>query len=72
MEEDDPFYSYDEFGRPLDPDSIARRQVLKKLWRMSSAELMEHLVRIGIYNPDGTLTEHYRDNGEPSKYRPTD
>jgi len=28
--------------------------------------------KIGIYNPDGTLTEHYRDNGEPSKYRPTD
>jgi len=72
MEEDDPFYSHDEFGRPLDPDSIARRQVLKELRRLSPAELLEYLVRLGFYNPDGTLPEPYCDNGEPSKYRPTD
>ena len=41
MEEDDPFYTHDEFGRPLDPDSIARRQVLKELRRMSATELFD-------------------------------
>jgi hypothetical protein len=72
MEDDDPFYRFDEFGRPLDPDSIARREVLKKLRNMSDAELFEYLVSRGFLNPDGTLPEPYRDNGEPSKYRPTD
>lgn len=57
MDEDDPFYRFDEFGRPLDPDSIARRQVLKELRRKSPAELFELLVRFGIHNPDGTPTE---------------
>lgn len=71
-DEDDPFYRYDDFGNPLDPDTIARRQVLKELRRMSATELLAHLVRLGIHNPDGTLAEPYRDNGEPSKYRPTD
>jgi hypothetical protein len=33
---------------------------------------MAYLVRLGTHNPDGTLTEHYADNGEPSKHRPTD
>jgi hypothetical protein len=70
--DDDPFYSHDEFGRPLDDDTVARRQVLKALGRMSPDEMFAHLVSLGIYNADGTLTEHYRDNGEPSKHRPTD
>jgi hypothetical protein len=71
-DEDDPFYTHDEFGRPLDPDSIARRQMLKRLQQMSTPEFLAHLVKIGIHNPDGTLAEPYRDNGEPSKHRPTD
>ena len=71
-DDDDPFYRYDAYGNPLDPDTIARRQVLKDLRRMSTTELLAHLVRIGIHNADGTLAAPYRDNGEPSKHRPTD
>jgi hypothetical protein len=72
MDEDDPFYKYDQFGRPLDADSIARRQMLKEWGRMSPEEMFDYLVRLDMLNPDGTLPEPYRDNGEPSKYRPTD
>jgi hypothetical protein len=39
---------------------------------MSPEEFKARLIRLGIINPDGTLTEHYCDSGEPSKYRPTD
>jgi hypothetical protein len=70
--EDDPFYLYDDFGNPLDPDTIARRQVLKALRRMSITEQLACLIDLGIHNPDGTLAEPYQDNGEPSKHRPTD
>ena len=70
------FYEYDEFGRPLDPDTYRRRQALKQLGevvsKLTREEAMAWLVRLGTHNPDGTLTEHYADNGEPSKYRPTD
>jgi len=70
------FYEYDEFGRPLDDDTYRRRQLLKQMIeehsRMTREEARAYLVKLGTHNPDGTLTEHYADNGEPSKYRPTD
>jgi len=69
---DDPFYRYDAYGNPLDPASIRRREALRKLKELPVAELFAVAVRAGIYNPDGSLTEPYRDNGEPSKHRPTD
>lgn len=69
---DERFFEFDEFGRPLDEATRKRRAVLKELMKMSNAEFFALLVEQGIYNPDGTLTEHYRDDGEPSKYRPTD
>jgi hypothetical protein len=34
--------------------------------------MFDYLVRLGMLNPDGSFPEPYRDNGEPSKYRPTD
>jgi hypothetical protein len=40
--------------------------------KMSREECMAHLVQLGTHHPDGTLTEPYADNGEPSKHRPTD
>jgi hypothetical protein len=70
--DDDPFYTHDEFGRPLDPASIRRRQFLKQLRHMPPEEFKARLIRLGIIHPDGTLTEHYCDNGEPSAHRPTD
>ena len=81
MDEDDEtfyktFYEYDRFGRPLDPETYQRRQLLREIWakhrKMTPEECGEFLVKLGTHNPDGTLTEHYADNGEPSKYRPTD
>jgi hypothetical protein len=81
MEEDDEtfyktFYEYDRFGRPLDPETYQRRQLLREIWaehrKMTREEAIAFLVKLGTHNPDGTLTEHYADNGEPSKYRPTD
>lgn len=72
IEADDSFFEYDEFGRPLDAATRKRRAILKKLMQMSAEDGFSLLVEQGIYNPDGTLTEHYADSGEPSKYRPTD
>ena len=69
---DERFFEYDHLGRPLDPGTRKRRAALKELMQMSPQEFFALLVDQGIYHPDGTLTEHYRDNGEPSKYRPTD
>jgi hypothetical protein len=70
------FFEYDEFGRPLDSDTYRRRQILKEFremrLKMTPEEAGAYLVKLGTHNPDGTLTEHYADNGEPSKYRPTD
>ena len=39
---------------------------------MSAEEFKSRLIRLGIINPDATLTERYCDSGEPTKYRPTD
>jgi len=70
------FFEYDRLGRPLDPDTYRRRQLLKKMReehsKMTPEECKAYLVKLGTHNPDGTLTEQYADNGEPSKYRPTD
>lgn len=56
----------------LDEDTRKRRRALAKLARMSSREFFARAVRAGIYTPDGELTEHYRDDAEPSACRPTD
>ena len=39
---------------------------------MTREEAIAFFVKLGTHNPDGTLTEQYADNGEPSKYRPMD
>lgn len=70
------FYEYDRYGYPLDPETRQRRALLREIWaehrKMTREECRAYLVKLGTHNPDGTLTEHYADNGEPSKYRPTD
>jgi hypothetical protein len=71
-EDDDPFFYYDSYGNKLDPDSIKRRAVFRIIERLTPEEFLESLVRAGICYPDGSLTEPYRSDGEPSKYRPTD
>jgi hypothetical protein len=75
-DDDESFWEYDDFGRPLDPETYRRRAHLRKVWeehsKMSPEECRAYLVKLGTHNPDGTLTEHYRDDGEPSKHRPTD
>ena len=71
MDDDDPFYTHDQFGRPLDADSIARRQVLKWLKNMSVQEFKAHLIHIGMCKPDGTFIDEYLST-EPSAHRPTD
>jgi len=35
-------------------------------------EIFQLAVRAGIYTADGQLTEHYREDAEPSASRPTD
>jgi hypothetical protein len=73
---DERFFEYDRFGQPLDPETRKRRALLREIWdehaRMSPEEGLAYLVKLGTHNPDGTLTEHYRDDGEPSLCRPTD
>jgi len=66
MDDDDPFYKYDEFGRPLDADTIARRQMLKEWKHMSVDQLRELFISVGTLNPDGSIPEEYF---RPSKYR---
>jgi hypothetical protein len=70
------FYEYDRFGYPLVPETRRRRALLREIWaehrKMTREEARAFLVKLGTHNPDGTLTEHYADNGEPSKYRLTD
>lgn len=56
----------------LDDETRNRRRALAKLAAMSVDELFALAVRAGIYTPDGQLTEHYRDDAEPSASRPTD
>ena len=73
---DEAFFEYDRFGYPLAPEHRARRALLRQMLeehsKMTPAECRAYLVKLGTHNPDGTLTEHYSDDGEPSKYRPTD
>ena len=63
----------------LDPDAPGldemtrrRRRVLAEMEQMSAREIFQPAVRAGIYTEDGQLTEHYRDDAEPSACRPTD
>jgi hypothetical protein len=70
------FYEVDRYGYPLDPETRQRRALLRRIWaahrKMTREEAIAFLVKLGTHNPDGTLTEHYADDGEPSKYRPND
>jgi hypothetical protein len=56
----------------LDEETRRRRRALAKLQQLSVEEFFQLLVRAGIYTADGQLTPPYRDDGEPSAYRPTD
>jgi hypothetical protein len=56
----------------LDEDTRVRRRSLARLEQLSPEELFQFLVYVGIYTDDGQLTEHYRDDAEPSACRPTD
>lgn len=56
----------------LDPETRRRRRVLAELQRMTPQQLFELAVKAGIYTKSGKLTKHYRDDGEPSAYRPTE
>jgi hypothetical protein len=56
----------------LDEEPRRRRRALAKLERLSIEELFQTMVHAGIYTEDGELAPPYRDDGEPSAYRPTD
>lgn len=56
----------------LDVETRKRRLALAELEQMSTTEIFQVAVRAGIYTADGQLTEHYRDDAEPSASRPTD
>lgn len=56
----------------LDETTRQRRVALAELEQLSTAEIFQVAVRAGIYTADGQLTEHYRDDAEPSASRPTD
>lgn len=73
-DDNDPFYTHDEFGRPLDAETVARRQVLKAWSRMSSDEFFAHMVELGVFRPDGTFAfgSPEPDPGGLADERPTD
>ncbi|HEY4240104.1 MAG TPA: hypothetical protein VGM88_09825 [Kofleriaceae bacterium] len=56
----------------LDDDTRRRRRILAEAEQLSAEELFQVGVRAGIWTPDGELTEHYRDDAEPSACRPSD
>lgn len=56
----------------LDEETRRRRRALAKLQQLSVDEFFQLLVRAGIYTEDGQLTPPYRDDAEPSAYRPPD
>lgn len=43
------------------PEAEQFRQALERVRRMTPEEIFQSSVDVGIHNPDGTLTEHYRD-----------
>jgi hypothetical protein len=55
----------------LDEDTRERRRALVKLQQLSTEELFQFLVEVGIYTEDGALAPPYCSD-EPSAYRPTD
>jgi hypothetical protein len=67
-----PKLTLDPEAPGLDEETRRRRRALAKLQQLSVEEFFQFLVRIGIYTEDGELTPPYRDDGEPSAYRPTD
>ena len=56
----------------IDEETRRHRRALVKLTKMSTEELRQLAIRAGIWDEDGNLTEHYRDDAEPSATRPTD
>lgn len=51
-----------KFKLPPLPEAQAHKEALERLRRMTPAEQLASLVSAGIYNPDGTLAERYRDD----------
>lgn len=56
----------------LDEMTRRRRRALVEMQQMTTAELFKLAVRAGIYTEKGKLTKPYRQDAEPSAYRPTD
>jgi hypothetical protein len=67
-----PKVTLDPEAPGLDDMTRRRRRVLAEMEQMSSKDIFRLLVRAGIYTEDGQLTEHYRDDAEPSASRPSD
>jgi hypothetical protein len=67
-----PKVTLDPDAPGLDEETRRRRRVLAEMEQMSTEEIFQLMVRAGIYTADGQLTEHYRDDAEPSASRPTD
>jgi hypothetical protein len=56
----------------LDEMTRLRREAFAEMQQMSTDEIFQLAVRAAIYTADGQLTEHYRDDAEPSASWPTD
>ena len=67
-----PRIQLDPNATGLDEATRMRRRALAEMQRMSTDEIFKLAVRAGIYTKSGKLTKHYRDDGEPSRHRPTD
>jgi hypothetical protein len=65
-------FTLDPDAPGLDEMTRRRRTALAQMQQMSTDEIFQLAVRAGIYTADGQLTEHYRDDAEPSASRPTD
>jgi len=63
-----PEFDPDEPG--LDEESRFLRKALHHMAQLSHEEFFQLLVGAGVYTPDGKLTPFYREDAEPSPYRP--
>lgn len=57
------------FEPPPSPHQPAFDAALLKLKSMTPQEVFQSSVDAGVHNPDGTLTEHYRDDHSDRKGR---
>ncbi len=67
-----PTSQHDPNSPGLDEATRRRRRALAEMQRMSTEDLFKLAVRAGIYTKSGQLAKLYRDDGEPSRHRPTD